>query len=221
MKPLIVLLFFANTLIFAQPAQFRFATVFNNSVVKPDSILEREHETRINNFRLYISSIELMKNGKRVFKEKNSFHLIQPFDSLKNSFNIKFKGKFDEVRFYLGIDSLTNISGALGGDLDPMLGMYWTWQSGYINFKLEGTSMLSPARLGEFQFHLGGYSAPHNSLQQIMLPVKSVALINIYFNLQKFLSAIDLASIHHIMSPSAESVNISKLAAACFYTSKE
>jgi hypothetical protein len=47
--------------------------------------------------------------------------------------------EFDAIQFNLGLDSLTNVSGALGGDLDPTKGMYWTWQNGYVNFKLQGS----------------------------------------------------------------------------------
>jgi hypothetical protein len=46
----------------------------------------------------------------------------------KLSFDLPTYLKYDQIQFQLGIDSLTNVSGAMGGDLDPTKGMYWTWQ---------------------------------------------------------------------------------------------
>lgn len=78
---------------------------------------------------------------------------------------------YDAFRFNPGIDSLENVSGAFGGDLDPTKGMYWAWHSGDINFKLEGHSAGCGSRDNAFQLRLGGYQAPHASLQTIHLAV--------------------------------------------------
>ena len=96
---------------------------------------------------------------------------------------------YDQLAFDIGIDSITNVSGAMGGDLDPTKGMYWTWQSGYINFKLEGTSPDCPARKNEFQFHLGGYAYPNASVQKIALTATGQGNINVQMNLDMFLAA--------------------------------
>lgn len=119
--------------------------------------------------------------------------------------------KYNKIKFKLGIDSLTNVSGAMDGDLDPTKGMYWTWQSGYINFKLEGTSPSCPARKHKFQYHIGGYQAPYSPLQVIELAVKPTEKLIININLEQFLTQIDLANSYQIMSPSASSVALSKL----------
>ena len=77
---------------------------------------------------------------------------------------------FEEIgsnTFYLGVDSLTNSNGAMGGDLDPTKGMYWTWQSGYINVKIEGKYSGCNTRNNKFQFHLGGYQNPFQTIQKI------------------------------------------------------
>jgi len=59
----------------------------------------------------------------------------------------------------IGTDSITNVSGALDGDLDPIKGMYWAWNSGCINFKLEGTRVISGKKT-PFEYHIGGYNGP-------------------------------------------------------------
>ena len=72
---------------------------------------------------------------------------------------------FEEIgsnTFYLGVDSLTNSNGAMGGDLDPTKGMYWTWQTGYIHFKLEGNIICDSSRKS-FEYHIGGYSSNDSS----------------------------------------------------------
>jgi hypothetical protein len=63
--------------------------------------------------------------------------------------------------FLLGTDSLSNVSGILEGALDPINGMYWAWNSGYINIKTEGIYTDSMEKEIPFEFHLGGYLAPN------------------------------------------------------------
>ena len=68
---------------------------------------------------------------------------------------MKYSSTFD---FALGLDSATTISTQFSGALDPALGMYWAWNTGYIHFKLEGKSNLCFSKNQEFQYHIGGYS---------------------------------------------------------------
>ncbi|MCB0479666.1 MAG: hypothetical protein KDC84_15975, partial [Crocinitomicaceae bacterium] len=111
---------------------------------------------QISEFRFYVSNLVFEREGTG-FMEQESFHLVDIFG--QNNFDVNFPPffKFDTLEFYLGIDSITNVAGVMGGDLDPTKGMYWTWQSGYINLKLEGKSPKSPTSKNEFQYHLGGY----------------------------------------------------------------
>ncbi len=177
---------------------------------------------KITEVKFYLSKIQLLRNGKIVLEEKNGFHLVDagqtnPFIIVvNNTQNISF----DQVQFNLGIDSTTNVSGAMGGDLDPTKGMYWTWQSGYINFKLEGTSPLCTTRNNEFQFHLGGYQKPNYCLQPLSFPIKNSIKIDLNLDVQKILEQVDLSKTNHIMSPSAEAVLISKVVANAFTISK-
>lgn len=78
-----------------------------------------------------------------------------------NNFEIKAEpGTYPNFNFTLGIDSLMQSSGAQTGALDVMNGMFWTWNSGYINFKLEGFSDSSTADLNRIEHHIGGYRHP-------------------------------------------------------------
>ncbi len=170
--------------------------------------IDENNKFRIDVLKFYISGIRFLNKGNEISREKNSYHLVDA--SSKSSMNIEIpatsQNEFDQLVFNLGIDSITNVSGVLGGDLDPTKGMYWTWQSGYINFKLEGTFNLCKTRNNEFQFHLGGYQFPNSAIQEITLSVKNVKLININLDIEKALQEIDLSKQDHIMSPKQEAV---------------
>lgn len=175
-------------------------------------------DLRITELKFYLSNIQLLEKGKVVMEEKASFHLLDAsyINSLTILMDNKQPIKFDELKFNLGVDSVTNVSGALGGDLDPTKGMYWAWQSGYINFKLEGTSPLCKTRNNEFQFHLGGYQSPNNCLQTIRFPISNANNIDLKLDVQNVLKQIDLLKSNQIMSPSAEAVRLSKIIANSF-----
>lgn len=162
----------------------------------------------IEHFRFYVSDIIFLKNGI-AYKPKENFFLIDCENKLQFVVDLGEIFEFDSIRFNIGIDSLTNVSGAMGDDLDPANGMYWTWQSGYINFKLEGTSTKCKTRKNLFQFHIGGYLHPNATLQTITLPAKNKFRIEIKVDIEKLLSQIDLAATNTVMSPGEDAVKIS------------
>ena len=85
-----------------------------------------------------------------------------------------YKKNIKSISFCIGIDSLASVSGALSGDLDPSNGMYWAWQSGYINMKIEGTSSSCKTRKNSFNFHIGGYLKPYNAIKKIEIPINKI-----------------------------------------------
>ena len=181
-------------------------------------LVKNERDTfQINQLKFYISNIQFLKDDEIVFTELNSYHLIDFNMPASTSLSIKtFRSiSYNSVRFNLGIDSLTNVSGAFGGELDPTHGMYWTWQSGYINFKMEGQVSRREEPSKEFQFHLGGYQQPFNALQKVKLFVSDED-IKIVLNLNPFLKLINLSRDHHIMSPSKKAVELSESLAKNF-----
>ncbi len=74
----------------------------------------------------------------------------------------------------LGVDSLMNTSGAQTGALDPLRGMFWTWNSGYINAKLEGISSQSSQPAHMINYHIGGYRYPNNAARVITMNLESI-----------------------------------------------
>jgi len=214
-------LFFIQIWAGAQSVKLSFQPYFGTEkVMLSDTVpsIFGPQNLKIETLRFYLSNFQLLKNGKVVFEEKNSFHLLDASDekSLQLSLQTKDNLDFNTLKFDLGIDSLTNVSGAIGGDLDPTKGMYWTWQSGYINFKLEGTSQLCKTRNSEYQFHLGGYQQPNYGLQTLEFAVRNSKAVNISLDLKAIFDQIDLTKTNHIMSPNQEAVLLSKIVAQAF-----
>ena len=121
---------------------------------------------------------------------------------------------FESVGFTLGLDSSKNVSGELENAYDPLLGMYWAWNTGYINLKIMGESSTVPTNSQEFEFHLGGYRSPFATAQTIQVDLNDQY---IYFDLEKLFSeSINLSKNHHIMLPCKDAFLISQGLSACF-----
>lgn len=225
-KPLNIFLFtFCFLTGFAQTKDkytLRFVPVWGNTpVVLNDSTyrLQNDGKIRISSFRFYVSGIRLTEHGKDVFQEPNSFHLVDASDpaSLYLALDLPTGLHYDHLNFNLGIDSLTNVGGAMGGVLDPSKGMYWAWHSGYINTKLEGNCNRCPSPEKEFQFHLGGYQSPFNVLQSLELSVKPSDSISLQIDLARFFNNTRLQERDHIMSPGEAASRLSILFHDCFH----
>ena len=173
----------------------------------------------IETLKFYITNIKLFEKNKMVFSEQSCFHLLD-LDNPK-SMNIKLSIpqslSYDSIQLGLGVDSTAHV-GPMTGDLDPTKGMYWTWKSGYINFKLEGYMDGVKSRKNEFQYHLGGYQFGENCYHEINLSIsnKKSSTINIGLDLHEFIQNLDLVKQSHIMSPGAEAVLLSSQLVKCF-----
>jgi hypothetical protein len=218
----VLIMFFSKVDSIAQSLSIDFHATGKN-LISPNNVISfhisEQDSVKITEFRFYISKISFWKSNKQIWIEEESYHLIDLLDDSTHKINLKTPDEmvFDKLEFYLGIDSLTNVSGAMGGDLDPTRGMYWTWQNGYINTKIEGTSNVCKSRKNEFQFHLGGYITPFQCVQKIEMNVDRNEEIQIGVNVEEIIEAIDLAKQTKIMSPSLNAVEISKQMAKCFH----
>jgi hypothetical protein len=103
-------------------------------------------------------------------KITSPYHLIDFSDS--NSTRIELPvaaGNCHGIQLQIGVDSIDQSRGAQTGALDPAKGMFWTWNSGYINFKIEGNSPLSTQPSHLFEYHIGGYRNDNNTVWKIKL----------------------------------------------------
>jgi hypothetical protein len=166
--------------------------------------------------KFYVSGIVFYNGKDVVYHEQESYHLLNAENqTLSVSLHVPESLQYDHVGFYIGIDSATNTSGALDGDLDPAKGMYWAWQSGYINLKLEGRSNECATRNHEFSFHLGGYLAPGYALQTVTLPANG-SDVEVAIRLDAFLNSIDLRKENTVMIPGKEAVILASKMARIF-----
>lgn len=127
-------------------------------------IRQTDSSLRLNLFRMYVTHIELAYADGTHYQDSCPAYLLDSEDSV--SLQLVLAGApqkpVKSVHFLLGTDSLTNVSGILDGALDPIRGMYWAWNTGYINAKLEGEYAGTP-----FEFHVGGYLSPFGTSRQI------------------------------------------------------
>jgi len=170
----------------------------------------------ISKLKFYLSHFCFYKDGQLVSQDKTDVHLIDAENALTIKISIKKDIEFNSIKFGLGVDSTTNVSGALDGDLDPLKGMYWTWQSGYVNFKLEGNIQNSTSEENKFEYHLGGYLGKNNSYNTIALGVENSDTIKVSLDLDIFLSNWYVAAYPNIMSPGKIAVDFSKILSTCF-----
>ncbi len=115
-------------------------------------------------FKYYISNLELTRTDGRKVSIPDSYHLIDEATPKSKSFTLSGipTGEYNAVRFMIGVDSTHNVSGAQSGALDPLNDMFWSWKSGYIFVKLEGTSSASTAPANRIEYHIGGFQNPNN-----------------------------------------------------------
>jgi hypothetical protein len=197
-----------------------FIPIINNEIVKinKDIVIDSAANIKIvvSKLKFYISQLSFYKDEKLVWQDKVAAHLMDAENDMSINLSIKKDILFNEIKFGIGIDSITNVSGALDGDLDPLKGMYWTWQSGYVNFKLEGTMPDKNWVNQKFEYHLGGYSGDYNSYNTISLDIDNANDINVSLDIDKFISNWYVGAHPNIMSPGKIAVDFSKILASCF-----
>lgn len=110
----------------------------------------------------YISNLKLRKDDGTWWTQANSYYLVDLSNAGSTMLTLSDipNGNYTEISYVLGVDSTHNVSGAQDGALSTTNGMFWSWNSGYIMVKAEGTS--PQASSGSFTYHLGGFSGPNS-----------------------------------------------------------
>lgn len=130
----------------------------------------------VKTFKYYISQIDLADAGGTLYKtDRANYYLVNEADSASAVIVLNPPvHDYSQLAFVIGVDSAKNVSGAQTGALDPANGMFWTWNSGYIMAKLEGSSPLSGAPDNRIEYHIGGFKEPYNVARRVVLPLSSV-----------------------------------------------
>ena len=119
-------------------------------------------------FKYYISNISLRDTTGTITNIAGVYHLVDESDSASKSFILDVPGSnYNQLSFLIGVDSTRNVSGTQTGDLDPLKGMFWTWNTGYVMAKLEGTSPQSTAPNNNVSIHVGGFKTGENTTRLV------------------------------------------------------
>jgi hypothetical protein len=168
--------------------------IFNNAYSLPNG--ESVKGTML---KYYVSNISFEKadGSIHVIPQDESYFLID--ESIESSKKLVLdhipSGTYTAIRFTIGVDSLRSTMGIdkRKGILDigaAAQDMYWSWNSGYIHLKFEGT-FTAPNSSGDIRYHVGGfggYSSPTiNAIRNIRLTLNNAPMV-ITGNSQKSLA---------------------------------
>ena len=222
---LLLLLFTISLTNYAQSGllTLKFENFVGNKPVELNTVqyVNSSNETyNITKLKYFISNIALTKlDGTIVtIPQDSSYFLIDQSDAKKLSPTIQLPaGKYNKIEFVLGVDSMRNTMDIAKrtGVLDPATeaaGMYWSWNSGYIFFKMEGTSSFSTAKNNAFAYHIGlfgGYNkSTINNLKNITIDLKDKGELSIKKKGQSSITIhADVSSVFDGMNKMSLSVN--------------
>lgn len=186
----------------------RVETVFGNELLQLNTkkyVNENNDTLTVESFRFYLSNFTVYSKGKKQVV-KNSYFLIDAEKEEGKKIvltNLSFTS-VDSLDFYIGVDSVACVSGALDGALDPTLGMFWAWNTGYIHAKLEGKSNSCKTLHHAYEFHIGGYLQPYNPLRKITIRTNGTNAIQLKADAAKWFSGrqkINLKEFNSVMFP--------------------
>ncbi|MBG8552022.1 MbnP family protein [Hymenobacter guriensis] len=131
----------------------------------------------VSTFRYYLSNFSLGKADGSTYLVPESYFLVDEAKPASKAFTLDSipAGDYTSLSFVIGVDSTRNVSGAQTGALDPINNMFWTWNSGYIYTKLEGTS--PQASNGGLIFHIGGFKTPNNTIRTVSPSLKGATIL--------------------------------------------
>lgn len=130
---------------------------------------------KFSKYNYYLSNFTFIEASGKEHKIEDSYFLIMQNKRESFSFSVKGldAGKYTKVRFLIGVDSARNVSGVQSGALDPVHGMFWDWNTGYIMAMIEGQSPQSTLGGNLIAFHLGGFSGQGSALRYVEMSLPS------------------------------------------------
>ncbi len=126
---------------------------------------------KVTGFKYYLSNVTLVKSDGSKVKLPESYLLVDAADAPSRLQKLEKipAGDYTGVDFIIGVDEPRNFAGAQTGALDPAKGMFWSWNTGYIFLKFEGTSSKSTQPSNQLFYHVGGAKDPANAVRSVSL----------------------------------------------------
>ena len=137
-------------------AQQQVKLTWNNQPFELDStyLLHDTLQFRLSELKCYIQAVPQKGN--------NAIHLIDAADPET------WQWQDHATALQVGIRAEIQTAGVFTGALDPINGMYWAWNTGFISVKCVGEfNNLKTGQTQSFEFHLGGYQAPFACIMAI------------------------------------------------------
>jgi hypothetical protein len=188
----------------------------------------------VSTFEYYLSNIVFTKSDGTTYAAPDTYYLVDQAKPTSLSFavpNVPI-GDYTGVSFIVGVDAqktgLTDPS-TFTGDLNQANNMYWTWNSGHIFMKLEGT-ITSGSAPKPLTCHIGGYTAPYNAIvtaaptfngAKLLVRADHTPEIHLMANVVKIFDGptpITLSTFTGAHMPSTQSVQIAQNYAAGMFT---
>ncbi len=128
----------------------------------------------VQKFKYYLSNFSVTDEKGKEIRLPAAYFLVDETDPSSKTITLTIPDiNIKSIRFMLGVDSIKNVSGIQTGALDPLKGMFWTWNSGYIMAKLEGTSASSRIAGQSFAYHIGGFRTPMHTMRTVDLAIEN------------------------------------------------
>ncbi len=136
---------------------------------------------KVTKLKYYVSNFKFTNVDGSVYTvpQDSSYFLIEEGNPARQKATFSLpEGDYKAVSYTIGVDSLRNTMNISNrtGDLDvtgAASDMYWSWNSGYIFFKFEGTSPVITGMGSAFQYHVGGFggytTATANNLKNVTI----------------------------------------------------
>jgi hypothetical protein len=201
---------YAQQTLVQKPLRLKFQYSLDSGVVELGKEIESEsgaRKFRFTKIKQYVSNITLFEASRCVWRDTGGFYLVDAADAAGCQIGINYPVDlvFDEISLVFGIDSTTQAAGVMGGALDPLNGMYWTWQSGYIHLKIEG-EMLEQQKSTALEYHIGGLG----TAQLKRFGLTSGEDLNLVCDLNPLLEKALSGNETHLMSPGKQAIALSE-----------
>lgn len=193
---------------------------FRNMVDDKDLVFDqyylspRGDSFKVSKFNYYISNVVLEKEGGGEYVQPESYFVVRHTMATKQTIPRIPNGTYTAIRFLVGVDSLRNTSGAQTGGLDVAKNgdMFWSWNSGYIFMKLEGSSPQSGADSKALTFHIGGFKGAEKAQRPVKITFQNnpvvindnAATVRLKADVNSLFAGphdVSFADLYHLMQP--------------------
>ncbi len=178
----------------------------------------------LSKFKYLLSNFKLVKDDGTEVSIPESYFLVDA--AVAGSGKIMLtkipSGDYKGVKYIVGVDSARNTSGAQTGALATTNDLYWSWTTGYIFMKVEGTS---PQNAMGISYHIGGFSGANAAQREISINFGSERLkvrngkevtIHTKGDVKKIFTSFDVSSASMIHMPGANAVKLANNYATMF-----